>query len=218
MLKLEELAKQKFYDLKKKWGKVVSAKGDKYKTKYDSIVAESDEASPHSLRLMESISLSYDDGFREETGHMFVNQEGKAYFKLDSWERDILDEERRRPDFICWIRNQPNKGWALCIEYKMDGKPMAFYPDFIIIRKENDSYVADLLEPHNSKYNDNYAKTTGLCDYLKEEKGIGRAEIIRKEGNRYLRLDVGNGMVQHDIMGIRNDEELNHLFRKYNLD
>ena len=52
--------------------------------------------------------------------------------------------------------------------------------------------------------------------YLKDEKGISRAEIIRKEDNRFLRLNVGDSMIQHDVMNMRNDDYLNSLFRKYN--
>ena len=51
---------------------------------------------------------------------------------------------------------------------------------------------------------------------MKEEKGISRAEIIRKEDGRFLRLNVGDSMVQHDVMNMRNDDDLNYLFRKYN--
>lgn len=216
MQELEDFAKKKFYDLQNKWRKAISAGEDKYKAKYDGIVAEGDETSQHSLRLMETISLPNGEDFKFESGHMFVDKDGKALFKLDGWEKEILEEERKRPDFVCWIRNQQNKDWALCIKYEMDGKVKSFFPDFIIIRKENGSYAVDLLEPHNPAYKDNYAKTKGLYQYLKEEKGISRAEIIRKEDNRFLRLNVGDSMIQHDVMNMRNDDDLNSLFRKYN--
>ncbi len=216
MQELDDFAKKKFYDLQNKWRKAISAGEDKYKAKYDGIVAEGDETSQHSLRLMETISLPNGEDFKFESGHMFVDKDGKALFKLDSWEKEIMEEERKRPDFVCWIRNQQNKDWALCIKYEMDGKVKSFFPDFIIIRKENGSYTVDLLEPHNPAYKDNYAKTKGLYQYLKEEKGISRAEIIRKEDNRFLRLNVGDSMIQHDVMNMRNDDDLNSLFRKYN--
>lgn len=216
MKELEDYAKRKFYELKDKWRKDVSAGEDKYKAKFDGIVAESDEASQHSLKLMDPISLPYKDSYKKELCHMFVNQTGDAFFELDTWEKGVLEEEMKRPDFVCWIRNLQNKGWALCVKYEMDRKLKSFYPDFIVIRKENDKYVVDLLEPHNPAYNDNYAKTIGLCNYLKEEKGIARAEIIRKEDGRFLRLNVGDSMIQHDVMNMRNDDDLNYLFRKYN--
>ena len=216
MKELEEYAKIRFYELKDKWRKDISAGEDKYKAKFDSIVAESDEASQHSLKLMDPISLPYKESYKKEMCHMFVNQDGEAFFELDTWEKDVLEEEMKRPDFVCWIRNQQNKGWALCIKYEMDRKLKSFYPDFIVIRKENDKFVVDLLEPHNPAYNDNYAKTIGLCNYLKEEKRIARAEIIRKEDGRFLRLNVGDSMIQHDVMNMRNDDDLNYLFRKYN--
>ena len=98
----------------------------------------------------------------------------------------------------------------------MDRKPKAFYPDFIVIRKEQGKYVVDLLEPHNPAYKDNFAKTIGLYNYLKEEKGISRAEIIRKEDGRFLRFNVGDSMIQHDVMNMRNDDDLNSLFKRYN--
>lgn len=216
MKELEEYAKKKFYELKDKWRKDISAGEDKYKAKFDGIVAESDEASQHSLKLMDPISLPYKDSYKKELCHMFVNQAGDAFFELDTWEKGVLEEEMKQPDFVCWIRNQQNKGWALCIKYEMDRKLKSFYPDFIVIRKENDKFVVDLLEPHNPAFNDNFAKTIGLCNYLKEEKGIARAEIIRKEDGRFHRLNVGDSMVQHDVMNMRNDDDLNSLFRKYN--
>ncbi len=51
---------------------------------------------------------------------------------------------------------------------------------------------------------------------MKEEKGIARAEIIRKEDGRFLRLNVGDSMIQHDVMNMHSDDDLNGLFRKYN--
>ena len=51
---------------------------------------------------------------------------------------------------------------------------------------------------------------------MKEEKGIARAEIIRKEDGCFLRLNVGDSMIQHDVMNMRNDDDLNYLFREYN--
>lgn len=51
---------------------------------------------------------------------------------------------------------------------------------------------------------------------MKEEKGVARAEIIRKEDGRFLRLNVGDSMIQHDVMNMRNDDDLSSLFRKYN--
>ena len=217
MKELEEYAKRKFYELKDKWRKEISAGEDKYKAKFDGIVAESDEASKHSLKLMNPISLPYKEDYKKELYHMFVNQNSEAFFELDTWEKDVLEEEMKRPDFVCWIRNQQNKGWALCVKYEMDRKLKSFYPDFIIIRKEHGKFVVDLLEPHNPSYNDNYAKTIGLCNYLKEETGIARAEIIRKEDGRFIRLNLGDSMIQHDVINMRNDDDLNALFRKYNM-
>lgn len=51
---------------------------------------------------------------------------------------------------------------------------------------------------------------------MKEEKGIARAEIIRKEDNRFIRLNVSDSMIQHDVMSMHSDDDLNNLFRKYN--
>lgn len=65
-------------------------------------------------------------------------------------------------------------------------------------------------------FNDNYAKTIGLYNYLKEERGIARAEIIRKEDNRFLRLNLGDSMIQHDVMNMHSDDVLNQSFRKHN--
>lgn len=73
-----------------------------------------------------------------------------------------------------------------------------------------------VTEPHNPVFDENYAKTIGLCNYLKEEKGITLAEIIRKEDGSSLRQNLGDSLIQHDVMNMRNDDDLNYLFRKYN--
>jgi len=49
-----------------------------------------------------------------------------------------------------------------------------------------------------------------------ERKGYSTCEIIRKEDNRFLRLNVGDSMIQHDVMSMHSDDDLNNLFRKYN--
>ena len=40
-----------------------------------------------------------------------------------------------------------------------------FYPDFVIIRREGKNLIADLIDPHNSKYDDTWAKAKGLAEY-----------------------------------------------------
>ena len=133
-------------------------------------------------------------------------------------EKAVIEEEEKKSDFVCWLRNQVRQSWSLCIPYEIDGEIKATYPDFIVVRKDDQlGYVIDILEPHNPEFKDNLGKAKGFAKYAEEEVRIGRIQLIRMSKdpagkNRLKRLDLAKGSVRNKVMSAINNDELDHIF------
>lgn len=217
MRRLEDYAKTKFHCLKDIYRIKILTLEEKYRNQYDEIVKDGDIISEHNLQLPE-----YMDGNNEKDGkqygdHLFVDDHGYATFKLNQWEEGVLDIERQSPNFVCWFRNPPRKSWSLCFPYEMNDKVSPGYPDFLIIRKGDDnSYIIDILEPHDPGRIDNLPKAKGLAEYAKKNPGIGRIQLIRKNSSGvFIRLDLARSAVQDRIKQVHTDKELTHLIDEF---
>ena len=220
MNQLHSYAKDRFHELDDKYRRKIAVKdSDKIQRQYDAIVSCGDAVSKHNFRLPESIQVPNESGGREYKHHLFVNQNtGTAKIKLNTWERAVIEEEECREDFVCWIRNPSRGSWALCISYQLNGETKPTYPDFIVVRKDEETeYVMDLLEPHDPTRDDNIGKAKGFAEYARENPGIGRIQLIRMSkdaaGNeRFRRLDMAKSAVRDKILQAMTPEELNHIF------
>ncbi len=143
---------------------------------------------------------------------------GLAKIKLNGWETELIEEESRRNDFICWLRNPARASWALCLHYEIGGEKKPFYPDFLIVRSHNNlGYVIDILEPHGNQYNDNLPKAKALAEYAKKEDRFGRIQLIHKSSDaggisHFRRLDLTNLIVREKILHAMSNDELDHIF------
>ena len=100
MTELDKYAKETFYQYKRDYRKVLSKYSENVKSKYDKCTREGEEVSDHSWMLPSTIYLP--KGEENIEGHLFVDDEGKASFSLNTWERQIIEEtqkdkQRRRP-------------------------------------------------------------------------------------------------------------------------
>lgn len=138
--------------------------------------------------------------------------------KLNTWEAGVIEEEEKREDFVCWIRNPSRGSWALCIPYEIDGEIRPAYPDFIIVRKDRVlEYVVDILEPHNPDFKDNLGKAKGFAEYAKQNPGVGRIQLIRMSKNaagnhKFKRLDMSKTAIREKVSHAINTDELDHIF------
>ncbi len=186
---------------------------ERFRIQYDSIVTNGDLISKHIFMLPESINVDVQKDGKTYNDHLFLNENGTATFSLTSWEEKVLEEERKRDDFVCWLRNPDRKPWAMCIPYEMDNEFKPMYPDFIIIRKSPSmGYLFDILEPHNSSLKDNLPKAKGLAKYAQINLGFSRVQLIRIVGNDIIRLDMGKTAVRNKVIAAINNDELDHLF------
>lgn len=220
--KLHLYAKNKFNEMSDAYRlQFAHMQSDKYRKQYDAIISNGNDVSAHSFHLPEQIRPIVDQDGEKYYNHFFVNEDvGYAKIKLDSWEKAVIDEESKRDDFVCWIRN-PSKGWGLCLQRLEGGMVKSFYPDFLIIRNVTGiGYVIDILEPHRSDLTDNLSKAKALADYAQKQTTapIGRLQLIREGKDnitgkkRMKRLDLLKSAVRTRVMQIQTTQELDALF------
>ena len=218
--KLNKWAQRRFHELNDQYRRYMPKLDDKFRKQYDRIVSDGDIISKHNLRLPETITVANDAGGKRYTDHLFVNDDGFTTIKLNNWEEGVLQEEAKRPDYVCWLRNPSRGSWALCIPYEQDGEMKPAYPDFLIVRKDpvmEGEYVIDILEPHDPTRSDNLGKAKGFAEYARQNPGVGRIELIRKAKDpagrkRFLRLDMSMSAVRDKVSQAISDEELGHIF------
>lgn len=215
MAELDKYAKVTFYQYKHDYRKYLSKFSESVKSKYDKYTREGENVSDHSWKLPNTIYLSKGEELFEN--HLFVDNEGKASFPLNGWEKDVIIEAEKDPDFVCWLRNQDRKPWSLCIPYTMNEKVHPFYPDFIIIRKDGQGgYLLDIVEPHK-KDEDNVPKAKAMAKYAEDADGdVERFEMTRMYGEKMLRLDFANPAISHLLSDANkyDDDYLDELFKK----
>ena len=216
--KLLDYAKEAFHDMNDNYRRKIIGLEERFVKQYDTIVSNGDIVSKHNFRLPETISLPHEENGKDYKDHLFVDDSGKARINLNTWEEGVLIEEQKREDYVCWLRNPPRKPWSLCIPYEMDGEQKPTYPDFVIIRKDNDGeYIIDILEPHDPTRIDNLGKAKGFAEYARQNPGVGRIQLIRisKDAvghNRFKRLDMAKSAVREKVSRVRTNEELDHVF------
>lgn len=220
MNRLHAYAETRFHGLNDDYRRYIATiDSEKIRREYDSIVSDGDVVSKHNFRLPETIQVPHEAGGKEYCDHLFVSDiTGTAKLKLNGWEADLIAEEEKRPDFVCWIRNPSRASWALCIPYEIDGEIKPTYPDFIVVREdERLGYVIDILEPHSADFKDNLGKAKGCAEYARQNPGVGRIQLIRMSKdalgkNQFKRLDMYRTAIRDKVSHAINTDELDHIF------
>ena len=219
MNKFGIFAENKFHELDDQYRIYVINKSDRVKRMYEDVVKNGDAVSKHNFSLPETRLDRLDKDGKDYDNHLYVDEEtGLAKISLNNWEKGVLEEESKRNDFVCWLRNPPRKSWSLCVKYEMGGETKAAYPDFLIVRADPQlKYVIDVLEPHGADFADNLAKAKGLADYAKENPKLGRVQMIREGKDpsgkkRFIRLDLAKSSVRAKVKAAQTVDEFNHIF------
>jgi len=226
MEKVYAFARDKFHELDDKYRKYVASANERVQNEYDEIVASGSPVSRHNFILPETVAPFASAEGNLYANHLYADEEGFARIAFDSaWESELIAEEERQDDFVCWLRNPARARWALCLPYELGTEKRGFYPDFLIVRRDYNpnntfGYVVDVLEPHSSAFSDNLAKAKSLAAYAAESLRLGRVQMIRQEkslggGTCLRRLDLSKGAIREEVMKARSDEDLNYLFDKF---
>ena len=217
---LYDYAKAKFHELDDRYRRYVPDHDENCQAEYNSIIANGDAVSKHVFTLGQTIGNCADAGGKRYADHLYVDENGIATIKLNNWEEGVVEEESKRGDFVCWLRNVPRASWALRIPYEVDGVIKPMYPDFIIVRSDAmaaSGYAFDILEPHNPSLADNLQKAKGLARYAQAETKFARIQLIRKFTDnsgieKFRRLDFCKGEIRDKVLRAATLEELNNIF------
>ena len=214
---LKEYAKDEYHKLVDEYRRQVTRLDERGQKRFNTIVSDSDEVSEHNFRLPENINVSLEQNGQKYKKHLFVDEKCEATFNLNGWEQAVLKDEMEREDFVCWLRNPSRKPWALCIPYEQNGRMHGMYPDFVVIRKTEEGYVADILEPHDQSRTDNLPKAIGLAKYTAKETRVGRVQLIHVENGTIKRIDLSKKATRDRVLFAATDYELNNIFRDYSI-
>ena len=219
---LYDYAKTEYHKLNDAYRQKTTRLSDALKTQYRNITRDSAEVSETPFNLSKNILFKNDNEGDEYTDHLFGDDlTGIARIKLNGWEKKVIEKEQKRSDFRCWYRNPSRGGEALALYHNHNGIKKLFYPDFLIVRREDGGdYIIDILEPHDPSRDDNVSKAKALAQYATENPCIGRAQLIRMvntaTGEILRRLDfAAHSELREKVAVINTNEELNHLFVQY---
>ena len=212
-------AKDEFFRLADLYRSKTNNIEERYRLKYNDLVFRSGTKEAVLFHLPDTINVDLDNEGEVCTDHLFVNSEGTARFHLKGWEPITLAEERKHPNYVCWLRNQDRKPWAVCIPYEYGNEIHRMYPDFLIVRKDgNGGYEYSLLEPHRDDKKDNLAKAKGLVKYAERCDKVARIQMLRLvhsvSGDRMLRLDFTKLAVRDGVKKCVTEADFDIVFNK----
>jgi len=213
--KLEQAASERIDELFKKYNEKIEELPSGRREEYRKVNRQAKEP------VSEYLLLPHDDEIeiKEERPlwekHLYVEKKnGEFGAKFNKWETSVLKEELARDDVEGWFRNVPRKIWALCVPYQMHGEYRAFYPDFVVFRKEKKKVIADILDPHESGLPDAVEKAKGLALYARKHGSqFGRIElIVIGKDEKILRLDLTRETVRDKVLRLSGKDHLDQLF------
>ena len=211
---LEKFAKRTFNNLKDNYRTVLTCKSQTIRKKFNDIVRETD-GSDSTWRLYEPFYLP--KGEVKKEGHLFVCESGLPTFDLDGWEQMVIDDEKSKHGFKCWIRNPKGRPESLCLRRREGSTEIPFYPDFVVVSEINGELALSILEPHDPSREDNLSKALAMIEYGRKEKRVKRLELIRVTEDKHIwRLDFKNSNVIEDMKAVDSNLKLTNLFKEYN--
>jgi type III restriction enzyme len=151
-------------------------------------------------------------------GHLYVDDKGKFGWTPKTWEKLVLEEERKRTEFAAFFRNVDRKEWSLCLPYGPQ-EDQAMYPDLLVFRRTRGGILIDILEPHGDHLADHLSKAKGLATYAhRHGQPFGRIEMIRAVGagsNHHMeRLDMQDHKVRSKVLNATSSEQLAELYQE----
>ena len=168
--------------------------------------------------LPQSIDFRHTATAPEYGKHLFLGGDGKFRADLGTWEKEVLQEELADGSVAGWLRNVDRKPWSLEIPYEDAGSVKPMFPDLIVVRRDSEGFLFDILEPHDPSLRDNAAKAVGFARFAERHWDLfDRIQMIRKQrgadgSERYMRLDVGNEVVRKRVLRVAGNSELDQVF------
>lgn len=209
--KLDDAAKPRIRELLEEYLTAVRALPERRRTTYDDIRGLTADPEESTLAYPPMIEVTERDTRWE--GHLYVDPNGKAPFRLNTWERAVLEAERDRDDHVAWLRNLDRKPWSLCVPYEAGTRVRPLFPDMLFLRRRDGDLVVDLLDPHDPDRADSPNKAKGLARYAaKHSDAFDRIELIIVDGGVIKRLDMKDPDSRERVMQVSSSQHLRALF------
>lgn len=219
---LEEFSGRLFHELFDSYRGAFRELSEGRRDIYNKLAMASATPIPLAWELPQAIDFYAGQNGQDCKQHLFIPAEGNAFsISLGNWEDGVMEEERRRDDFVAWLRNLDRKRWSLEIPYEACGVIVPMFPDLIIVRSGVHGYVFDILEPHDPSRKDNYPKAVGLAKFAEKHGELfGRIQLIRKKKGpdmreHFYRLDMGKIAVRESVRGVTSNTALDQIFERY---
>lgn len=219
MQRLESFAENEFYSLYENNKRNIAAlKEEKRRKYYERLRLASAEPQNIPWALPDSVDFNRSPDAPQYKKHLYLEQDGKFRADLGNWEKGVLEIELQDENVIGWLRNLDRKSWSLEIPYRDAGEIKSMFPDMVIVRRDEQGFQFDILEPHDSSRSDNHAKAVGLAEFAERHWDLfGRIQLIRKQrgadgAEHYYRLDMGNTFVRNKVLPITSNTQLDQIF------
>lgn len=200
-----------------KYGDSISVLSEDKKAKYAEVRAMAKEPELVTIGLPSgAISMSGDPSVRTWKSHLFSNSAGDFRTKLGGWEEHALEFEQARNGFLAWYRNPAGGQRSLRIPIEQSNGYGKLYPDFVVFHKDDSEEVrASIVDPHGHHLADAPDKLRGLSNYaVKHGASFGRIiAVIKDVDGNFRQLDLKDGTIQTALKSIRNQEEVEKLFK-----
>jgi type III restriction enzyme len=143
--------------------------------------------------------------------HLLCDTQGGYPAELNTWETMVVETEIQRKGFSFWYRNPQQPGQSsLGIAYLAGDEYSIVRPDFIFFgTHEDESVVADIVDPHGLHLADALPKLQGLALYAEKHLSVfRRIESVAEVKGRLRVLDLKNEGVRHGIAAAKDAESL----------
>ena len=170
--------------------RAINALPDDQRQSYDQIAGSGASRTLNpDRRYPERISHRPGDDAIAFAKHIYVSESAGTFTAaLNSLERQVIDAEIAADDVVGWLRNVDRQSWAVAIPRGTEGLT---YPDFLVVRRDGEQFVADLLDPHGSGLPDSVDKAKALAAYAEGHGAVfGRVQLIDSVGSTIRRLDL----------------------------
>jgi len=213
---LEAIANKEFKELEKQSRSAIRDLHERSKLKYREITDRTGKPESHDWELPERIVERVEGEMWNN--HLFADADGKFQTKLNSWESAVVAAEQSKPGHVGWLRNRERANWALEVPYEHGGE-RSFYPDFLIVRKEGETLIFDIIEPHRPSEGDTYAKAKGLAQYARDHGDMfGRLVMCRvesKSGQEVISsFDVNDPDTRERALKLNSNDEVLALYEE----
>lgn len=218
MSALESAAQEEFDGLYDTHKKAIGKLKEHRRVAYEKLRLATAKPSEVPWHLPESIDFRRTPAARSWPQHLYVETDGQFRAELGSWEAGVLQEELAKSEVVAWLRNVDRKPWSLEIPYETGGDIRPMFPDLVVVRKEKNDFVIDILEPHAPSLADNFEKALGLARFAETHGHLfGRIQLIRKQsspvgGEHFARLEINKREMIRKLLLITSNPQLDALF------